>query len=159
MSCWVPSTTRSMYWPGSSMNSRRRLAFCRTSWSCPLPIVACKSASSSSTIRCWSASLTAICRSVLGLQDDVGRQSDGVEALHQRLGGRLVRILGLELDPHVLVERRLHVLVLQRRFVHRQTVLAPRGPHVDEHRLLFAASQVEPLAEIGVPAGFQLLFD
>ena len=72
-------------------------------------------------------------------QDDVGGQADGLEALHDRLGVRVVGVLGLDLDLHVAGQRRPDRFVLERRLVHRQAVLAPGRPEIDQHRLLFAA--------------------
>jgi hypothetical protein len=59
-----------------------------------------------------------------------------------------------KLDPHVAAQRRFHVLIRQRRLVHRQAVLAPGGPHVDEHGLALARRGLEPLDQRPVPAAF-----
>ena len=78
-------------------------------------------------------------------QDHVGRAGRRRRIAASRLRRLLVGILRLELDLHVPRssagdDRR----ILQRRLVHRQTVLAPGGPHVDEHRLLLARGRREP---------------
>src|SRR5689334_21315469 len=92
-------------------------------------------------------------------KDGVVRKSDAVESLQHRLRGLLIEVFSLELDLDVTVERRRHARIRECCLVHRQTVLAPGGPHVDQNGLSLARSDIEALSERSVPTGFHLLVD
>src|SRR5580765_1674091 len=92
----------------------------------------------------------------LWTKDGVVGKSDAVESLQHGPGGLLIEIFGLELDLHISFKSCRHTRIRQRRLVHCQAVLAPRGPHVDEHRLPLPCGGVEAFAERSVPAGLHL---
>src|SRR4051812_42995739 len=89
------------------------------------------------------------CRRLRASQDRVRRQAEGAEALEQRLGIALLGVLGLHLDTDVAAERRRNLRILERRLIHHHAVLAPGGPHVDEHRLAVAARRGQAVGERG----------
>src|SRR4051794_34820251 len=74
-------------------------------------------------------------------------QAGSLEALHDRLGRGFVGIFSLEFDLHVARERGADVLILERGLVHREAVLAPGGPEVDQHQLVFALRRGEPFVQ------------
>ena len=90
-------------------------------------------------------------------KDGVVGQTDAPEVFQDFLCRRGVEVLGLELHLHVVLEPRLDRRSLERGLVHRQAVLAPRGPHVDEHELVLGLRRFETLTERGIPAFVQQL--
>src|SRR5262245_22908032 len=74
---------------------------------------------STTTRRACRAFVRSICRSICR-EDDVRGQALRAKPLHDGGGTRFVRVFSLELDLHVLVERRDHLGIFERGLVHHE---------------------------------------